>query len=128
MLRRFVSAAAVGSIVIALAASTLYVSAAPVLEGRYLIATIWCLVPVVWGLWAMLLPATWIPRRIPVWGAILGLVAGTTAGFVLHLPTRVFGVEASTWWHVVVLIAAIVLYWLLWMPVRTVYGALRRPV
>lgn len=126
MLQRFASAATVGTILIAMAALTFSLVNPPRPEARYLVATVWCVVPVIWGLWAMLMPASWVPRRMPVWGAILGAVAGFVAGTVLDLPARVFDAPASTGLRIGILILAVVLYGLFWMLVREMYTALGR--
>jgi hypothetical protein len=125
MLHRFVSAASVGAVLIGLAGPLLYLNPIPTLEGRYLVTTVWCLVPLVWGIWAMLIPSAWLPGRIPLWGAILGLVAGLMAGFVLDIPYRLFDATTTTPVKFGIVVLAVVLYGLVWIAVRGVYVKLR---
>lgn len=124
MLQRFASAVAVGAILVGVAAPTLYASTTPTLDGRYLLATIWCVVPLLWGVWTLLIPASWIPSRIPVWGAILGFIAGIMAGFVLDMPGRMLGAPSTTWTKGIVLVIAVVLYGVAWIVVKRMYTAL----
>lgn len=124
MLQRFASASAVASVVIAAAAGILRVPPVPDLETRYLATSLWCMVPLVWGLWAMLMPASWLPQRLPLWGAILGLIAGLLGVFVLNLPARISGVPMPAWTKALAVLLAIGLYYLLWLLVRRAYRAL----
>jgi hypothetical protein len=87
---------------------------------------VWCIVPAVWGLWAMVAPAAWVPRRLPPWGAILGLLAGTVVMFGLNLPLRMFGVAASVTQRGLAVLAFGGLYYLFWRVVRVVFEALTR--
>jgi len=93
----------------------------------YPLLTLWCFAPLAWGIWAMLAPSSWVPQRLPIWGAILGAVAGLLAFFVLNMPLRVFGVAAPVIWRGagVVMIAAV--YYLLWMLVRLAHRHLAIP-
>jgi hypothetical protein len=124
MMRRFASASAVGSVAIALGAGSLRLNPLPDLESRYLLTSIWCAVPLAWGLWAMLAPESWHPQRLPLWGAILGLIAGLLAFFVLDLPARFRGEPVPTWVGGVGVLFAIGGYYLLWLLVRRVHRAL----
>ena len=124
MLRRFVSAASVGAVVVGLAGPLLYLNPLPTPEGRYIVATVWCMVPLAWGIWAMLLPATWVPGRIPLWGALLGVLAGIIAAFVLDMPYRLFDAPTSTAVKLGIVVLAVVLYGLVWIAVREVYSRL----
>lgn len=126
MIRRFAAASAVAAVVIALAACTFSLLATPDLEGRYVLTSVWCAVPLVWGVWAMLAPARWMPDRLPAWGAILGGLAGVMVFVVLRLPQRFAGVALPGWaaWGGVPL--AVAVYYLLWTVVRRAYGALGR--
>jgi hypothetical protein len=126
-MRRFASASAVGSVVIALGAWSLRLNPLPDIESRYLLTSLWCAVPLAWGLWAMLTPKSWHPQRLPSWGAILGLIAGTLAVFVLDLPARFRGEPVPSWVGGVVVLLAIGVYFLLWLLVRRVYRALTAP-
>ena len=127
MMQRFASASAVASVVIALAEGGLLLIPTPHLESRYLLTSIWCVVPLVWGLWAMLAPADWIPQRLPMWGAILGLIAGLLAVFVLDLPSRLAGEPLPAWQRGIGVPIVIGGYYLLWMLVRRSYRLLTAP-
>jgi hypothetical protein len=89
-----------------------------------IITTAWCFVPLAWGLWAMLAPAHWVPSRLPIWGAILGIVAGSIAGPVLDLPLRLGGLSGVRW---VMLVVGPIFYYLLWLLVRVAYRSLAGP-
>ena len=127
MIQRFASASAVASVVIALAAGGLRLIPVPSLESRYLLASIWCVVPLAWGLWAMLTPKSWLPQRLPPWGAILGLIAGMLVVFVLDLPAQFRGEPLPAWLRGVGVLLAIGIYYLLWLLVRRAYRALAAP-
>jgi len=127
MIQRFASASAVASVVIALGAGSLRLNPVPNLDSRYLLTSIWCVVPLAWGLWAMLTPKSWHPRRTPLWGAILGLIAGLWAVLVLDLPARFRGEPVAAWVGGVGVLLAIGGYYLLWLLVRWVYRALTAP-
>ena len=127
MIQRFASASAVASVVIALGAGGLRLNPVPNLESRYLLTSIWCGVPLAWGLWAMLTPKIWHPQRLPLWGAILGLIAGLLAAIVLDLPARFRGEPLPAWVGGVGVLLAIGGYYLLWLLVRWVYRALTAP-
>jgi hypothetical protein len=112
MLRRFAAASSVASVIIA---SGAFISLLPprwsAADARVL-TTAWCFVPLAWGLWAMLAPARWVPRRLPLWGAILGVVAGIVAGPVLDLPSRLAGVRNFRW---ITLIVGPLFYYVVWL-------------
>lgn len=93
----------------------------PATDARVL-TTAWCFVPLAWGVWAMLAPARWVPRRLPMWGAILGLVAGVMAGRVLDLPVRLAGLRGVRWMPLVV---GPIFYYLVWLLVPVAYRSLR---
>jgi hypothetical protein len=124
MLQRFVSAAAVASILIALAAVALTVSPVPELEDRHLLTSVWCMVPAAWGLWAVLVPGSWFPERLPLWGGILGLVAGTLVVLVLDVPARFIGETLPIWIQGAYILLAAGAYYLLWFLVRRTHRAL----
>jgi hypothetical protein len=125
MLHRFAAACAIASVAIAAGTiSILLLTRWPVANAGIL-TTAWCFVPFAWGVWAMLAPTNWVPRRLPMWGAMLGLIAGMMAGPVLDLPLRVVGVHGVRWVPIVV---GPVFYYLLWLLVRVAYGRLRVPV
>ena len=75
----------------------------------------------------MLTPQSWRPRRMPLWGAILGLMAGLLAVLVLDLPARLGGEPVPAWLGGVAVLFATGAYYLLWLLVRRVYGALTAP-
>ncbi len=127
MIQRFASASAVASVLIALAAGALRLSLVPTLESRYLVTSIWCVLPLAWGLWAMLTPESWLPQRLPLWGAILGLIAGLLVVFVLDLPGQVRGEPFPTWLRGIGVLLAIGIYYLLWLLVQRASQALTAP-
>ena len=121
MFHRFAAASAVGSVIIAAGAVlSLLPPRWPAADARVL-TTAWCFVPLAWGLWATLAPARWIPRRLPAWGAILGLVAGLIAGPLLDLPQRLIGLRGVRW---TTLIVGPIFYYLLWLLVPIAYRSL----
>jgi ABC-type dipeptide/oligopeptide/nickel transport system permease subunit len=66
----------------------------------------------------MIAPAAWVPTRLPLWGAILGLIAGSLGAFVLNLPLRILDEAASVPVRAVAVVFMAVVYYLLWMVVR----------
>lgn len=97
MLRRFAAATATASAVLAIA--SLVVMALPVPLARFApLLSLWCVVPAVWGLWAMLAPRDWVPGRLPLWGALLGVLLSwywtflrECGAFPCRCPTAVAG-------------------------------------
>jgi hypothetical protein len=75
----------------------------------------------------MLTPKSWLPQRMPIWGAILGAIAGLLAVFILDLPTRFAGEPAPAWVQGVGLAVAVGGYYLLWLVVRRTYRTLGAP-
>lgn len=126
MFRRFAAAAAVASIGIAVAATTLFLMPGLAVSRMYPVTVVWCLVPLVWGLWALLAPSAWLPQRLPVWGAILGVVAGSLGAFVLNMPLRLLGVQVALPARAVGFVVMVAFYYLLWMLVRVAYRNLTR--
>ena len=124
MILRFASASAVAAVAVALASVIFGMIPTPDLGGRDLITSIWCVVPFVWGLWAMITPGNWLPRRLPLWGSILGAIAGAVVWFVLELPERFAGVPLPAWVQGVGLALIVAVYYGLWLVVRRAYGAL----
>lgn len=88
------------------------------------VLALWCIVPVVWGLWAMVAPRAWVPERLPVWGTLLGVLVGTLAMFVLNLPSRMAGFAVAVGYRALGLVVLACFYYLLWMLVRAGYRAL----
>ncbi len=124
MLHRFAAASAVASVVIAVGAIVSLLPPRWSAADARLLTTAWCIVPLAWGLWAMLAPARWVPRRLPVWGALLGVVAGIIAGPVLDLPLRLAGLPGLRWMP---LVAGPIVYYLVWLMVPVAYRSLRVP-
>ena len=93
-------------------------------ERIYPLTILWCMAPLAWGVWALLAPATWVPQRLPLWGAILGLMAGLLAAYVLNLPSRVLGEPFSVVGRAVAALVLTVFYYVLWMLVRVACRAL----
>jgi hypothetical protein len=127
MFRRFVSGSAIASIAIALAVLILLLIPGVALQRVYPLPIVWCCAPAVWGLWAMFAPGRWVPQRFPLWGAILGLIAGLLATFVLNLPARILGETVPVILRGVAVAVIVVLYYFLWMLVRVAYRSLGAP-
>jgi hypothetical protein len=128
MLARFMAAASVGSLTIACAA--LGTLAIPGMAPRqfYPLTLVWCFVPMVWGVWALLTPSKWMPRALPAWGALLGLLAGLAAAFVRNLPMRVLGSPVGPEIRLAGVACITLVYYLLWIVVRFVYDMLVAPL
>ena len=124
MLSRFTAAAAVASVAIALGSVTLVFLVEPGPGAGYRLTRLWCVVPAFWGLWALLAPKSWVPERLPAWGAILGVIAGVLALFVLNMPAQVVGVQLSALQRGLAMAFVIAFYYLLWMVVRGVHRSL----
>ena len=75
----------------------------------------------------MLAPSGWVPQRLPIWGGILGLIAGVLAAFVLNLPSRVLGVTVPVILRGVAVVVIVAFYYFLWMLVRIAYRSLGTP-
>jgi len=127
MFRRFVSGSAIASIAIALAVLVLLLVHGLAAQRFFSLTAMWCFAPLVWGLWAMIAPSSWLPQRLPLWGAILGLLAGVGAFVVLNLPLRVFGVTAPVILRGVGVVVIGVFYYFLWMLVRMAFRSLGTP-
>jgi hypothetical protein len=124
MFQRFAAASAIASIAIALGALSLILTASLTFQRIYPLTIIWCLAPSVWGIWALIAPTAWVPQRLPLWGAILGLIAGLLAAFVLNMPSRVLGQAVSFTVRGVGAGIMAVFYYLLWILVRVAYRSL----
>jgi drug/metabolite transporter (DMT)-like permease len=118
MLQQFAAGTAIASIGIAIAAITLSLIPGLKFERIYPITILWCCAPLAWGVWAVLTPSTWMPKRLPLWGAFLGLIAGSIAAFVLNLPSRFLGAPVSILARATVVLFITLFYYLLWMLVR----------
>jgi len=127
MFRRFVSGSAIASVGIAIAALITLLVHGLAEQRFYPLMMMWCFAPLVWGLWAMLAPAGWVPERLPIWGAVLGLVAGMMALFVLNLPLRVLAVTGAGGLRGVGVVVIVVFYYVLWMLVRLAFRSLSTP-
>lgn len=118
MFPRFAAGSAIASMVVALGALVMVLTPGLTFERIYPLTIIWCVAPLAWGVWALLAPAPWVPQRLPLWGAILGLMAGLLAAYVLNLPSRVLGETLSVAGRAVVVLVLTVFYYVLWMLVR----------
>jgi hypothetical protein len=121
MLIRFSAGSFVASIAIAIASAGMLIFSRLNPQRFALILAIWCLVPCLWGLWAMLSPAGWVPRRLPIWGTILGTLAALLAVFVFDLPYRVLGIALAPVARAFSIPMGALFYYLLWTMVRIVY-------
>jgi len=127
MLQRFASATLVAGIAIAVAG--LFVLAIPgfTLKQASPALMIWCAAPCVWGLWAMAAPQSWVPHRLPLWGALLGLIVGSLGALVLNLPKLVLGWEFPFGGRAFAVLAIAVFYYILWTFVGVAYRRLGHP-
>jgi hypothetical protein len=124
MFDRFAAGTAVASVAIGFAALVVSVTPGLTFEGIYPVPIVWCFVPCAWGIWALLTPSSWMPNRLPLWGAILGLLAGSGAAFVLNVPSRFVGEAVSLTARSIVVLVVALFYYLLWMLVRIAYRSL----
>lgn len=118
MFQRFAAATAIASIAIAIAAIILSFAPALRFERIYPVTILWCCVPLAWGVWAVLTPPAWVPKRLPLWGALLGLLAGSMGAVVLNLPSRFLGQPVSMLARATAVLVGTLLYYLMWMLVR----------
>jgi hypothetical protein len=121
MLIRFASAAAVASVLIALVALGLLLNTSFTVEGQIALLTVWCLLPAIWGVWAVAAPKSWFPQHLILWGAILGLLLGSVVMFVFDVPGRLGIEEMTTWWKGALLPVIVVVYAVLWKVVGDVH-------
>ena len=120
MLRRFVAASMVASIAIAVGA--VIVLLIPGLAYRtYPLLVLWCFIPCIWGLWAMIAPTHWVPDQLPYWGAGLGFFAAVIFIFALELPQKLFGYKIPMELQAGAVLFAALAYYLLWIIVRAAY-------
>ena len=85
------------------------------------IAVLWCLVPFLWGVWMMLAPRTWMERRLPWWGAILGALAAINGIYVLNVPQQVAGIHLAPALKPGAVLLAAAIYAAVWCVVAKVY-------
>jgi len=124
MFQRFVAGSAIASIAIGLGALAVVLTPALTLQKIYPLTPIWCFVPLAWGIWVLLAPAIWVPERLPLWGAVLGLIAGSLAAFVLNLPSRILGETVPGALRGVAVVVITFFYYLMWMLVRVAWPSL----
>jgi len=125
MFKRFAAAATTVGAVIGL--GSIAVRFAPLdLSRFYPVVLLWCLLPLVWGVWAMFAPQSWVPGRLPSWGAILGAMVGIFGVFVLDMPARVLGISMPLAARAAALVVVALFYYLLWHLVRIAWLALGR--
>jgi len=124
MLQRFASAALVATIAIAVAALVILLSPGITLRDASPVLLVWCFAPCVWGLWAMVAPQDWVPQRLPMWGAVLGLIGGIFALFVLNMPQRILKLTFPASARVVAIFLVAAVYYAVWMVVARVYRRL----
>ena len=127
LFQRFAASSAIASMGIAVAGLVVSLLPSTISLRLSLLPLVWCFVPLVWGLWAMVAPGSWTPQRLPVWGAILGLMIGLFLAFVLNLPSRVRGEDVPVALRGVLVPFLVVVYYLLWMLVRMAHRVLARP-
>ena len=122
--QRFAAATAVASTAIALATIVVLLTPRPTFERIQPITVLWCFVPFVWGLWALVTPSSWMPKRLPLWGAILGVIGGSLGVFVLDLPSRFVGAKLPLVARGAAVLVMVLFYCALWMLVRVAYRLL----
>jgi hypothetical protein len=124
MLHRFAAGTIVSSCLIALGGAVVLALRLPTGDNFYWMAALWCLVPFLWGVWMMLAPQSWIEKRLPAWGAILGALAGISGLYVLDVPRRVAGIVIPAALRPVGVLLAAAIYGAVWIVVAKVYRAL----
>ncbi len=130
MLQRFAAGSAVGSIAIAVAACAMSLIPGMTFERLFPLTVLWCFAPAAWGVWAALTPARWMPKYLPVWGGLLGLILALMGAVILDFPSRFTGFAVPLLWRVAALPLVALLYFGLWEVVRAIWSALtpRMPV
>ncbi len=124
MIYRFAAGTMVSSCLIALGGAVVLALRLSTGQRFYAIAALWCLVPFLWGVWMMLAPQSWMEKRLPAWGAILGALAGINGIYVLDVPQRVAGVFIPAALRPLGVLLAAVVYGAVWIVVARVYRAL----
>ena len=127
MFHRFAAGSSVAAVAIGAAAMIALLIPGLPLERLAFVPLIWCVVPAAWGIWAMLTPRSWLPERLPGWGAILGAIAALLGAFVLNIPARVAQQEVPASLRMWAIPIAAVAYYLLWLLVRAAYRSLNAP-
>lgn len=121
MLRRFASAGVIPALVIPIILLVIFLTRTLTVPKAFPLTTLWCFASLIWGVWAILAPKSWVPQRLPIWGAILGLLIGMFALFVLNMPHVLFDMDLGTASRAGLVAGMIVLYFFLWILVRAVY-------
>ena len=124
LFQRFAGGTAVASAAIGVAAFVVLLVPRLTFERIYPLTLLWCFVPLAWGLWALLTPSAWMPKRLPLWGTILGVIGGSLGAFVLNLPSRFFGAELPLKVRGAVVLVVALFYYVLWTLVRAAYRLL----
>lgn len=124
MLQRFASGCLVAAVVVAVATIALLLIPGLSIQRVAPVLTAWCLVPLVWGVWAMVAPQRWVPQYLPLWGATLGVIAGIFGAFVLNMPARIFGEGIPIMVRSVGVVVMVVFYYCLWILVGIAYNRL----
>ena len=126
MLSRFVSAAAVASVLVALAVAVIGLSPVLSFAKVYPMPIAWCVLPLVWGIWAAILPQRWARPGLPLWGGTLGLMAGVLALVVLNLPSVVFQIAVPLTFRLLGVLVLTLLYYFFWVLVELVHETLEK--
>jgi len=124
MLKRFASASTVAAVAAAVAALVVLMFPGIRLAQFSPLLVIWCCAPCAWGVWAMLAPSGWVPERLAIWGAMLGVLVGFLAAFVLNLPLRVFGVATPVAVRAAGVAIIVIFYFIFWRLVGVAYRKL----
>ncbi len=124
MLERFASACLVASIAVAVAAIVVLIYPGLTLAQASAVLIVWCIAPMIWGVWAMITPQSWMPNRMPLWGAILGAFAAIMGAFVLNLPSRVLGWPIPVALRAFGAVVMVAFYFAMWSIVATVHKKL----
>jgi hypothetical protein len=124
MLKRFASASMVAAVAVTVAVLVVLVLPGLTVAQFAPLLVIWCCAPCAWGVWAMLAPSGWVPERLAIWGAILGVVAGVLAAFVLNLPLRVFGAVTPVTARAAGVAIIVFFYFIFWRFVGIAYRKL----
>ena len=120
MLQRFVAGSLVCSVLVACAALIVIVVPALGPQKAYPLTAVWCFMPAVWGLWAAVTPHSWFPKRLPIWGAILGFIVGGFVFVFINPAHLILGLDVSRLVRGISVLMLATFYYLLWMLVRLV--------